>query len=145
MIFDIKDINSVKDWKFEGDAFSVASVPSLFAEPTLNSLAKSGEVVTGKAISPDFKALPDFKSLSIYCQGGNSAADEGQGLLAIDLVDSKTGQRLERLYIKGAHSLREEKMSLTKAAGKTVHLELVDMNANTSYAWLGIKKVVLEE
>jgi hypothetical protein len=144
VILDIKDSNSLQGWKFEGDAFSVASVPSLFTELTLNSLAKAGEAATGKAISPDFTISPDYDSLLLCCQGGNSAADDGQGLLAIDLVDSKTGQRLERLYIKGAHSLREEKISLKKAVGKTVRLELIDMNATTSYAWLGFKKVVLE-
>lgn len=143
-LFNIEDDQSIKDWKCEGDAFSIASVPGLFGEKTLNSLAKSGEAAVGKVILPDFEVLPDAKNLIIYCQGGNSAAEEGLGLLAIDLVDSKTGQRLERLYIKGAHSLREEKVPLKNAVNKTVHLELLDMNANTSYAWLGFKKAVLE-
>jgi hypothetical protein len=130
-------------WRTEGDAFSVASVPSLFTETSLNSLAKPGESATGKAISPDFAIGPDDTSLVFRMQGGNSLGDDGPGSLTIRLVDSNTGQILERMQVVGSHTLRDGRMPVDKWRGKTVHLELNDQSTAASFAWLGVRQVVL--
>jgi len=142
-IFSIEDANSAKDWRFEGDAFSVAAVPALFARPTLNSLAKSGETATGKVTSPDFVLNKNYKTLKFFYQGGTSSREDGPGLLCIDLVDSETNERLIRYHVQASHPLRWGRIDIEKWAGRTVHLELTDKNTNPSYAWLGIQRVTL--
>lgn len=138
-VFEITDANSVKDWTFEGDAFSVASVKPLFDIPTLNTLAR-GESVVGKAVSPDFVLIEGDQFLNIICHGGRSKSENGAGLLAIDLVDSTTGQLLERTLANGSHKLQGQAVNVEKWTGRTVHLEVIDKNSDSSYAWIGISK-----
>lgn len=143
MVFSFDRPGDLMGWRTEGEAFSVAAVPVLFKEVTLNSLAKSGESVTGKAISPDFTIGADDTQIVFRMQGGNSLADEGPGCLSIRLVDSKTGDVLERMPAMGNCDLREGRMPVDKWRGRTVHLELIDLNTATSWAWLGLQKVAL--
>ncbi|MEI6915683.1 MAG: hypothetical protein WCL39_11170, partial [Armatimonadota bacterium] len=142
-IFRMDTDADIANWKLEGTAFSVSSNRSLFQTPTLNSLTKSGENATGKAISPDFKIEQDDKSLMLQIQGGNSRADSGAGSLRIDLVDSATGKVLDKQIISGSHMLRGSQMNVSKWPGRTVHLELVDENIDITYAWLGVKEAKL--
>jgi len=144
-VFDITDEDSVKEWTFTGDAFSVAAVERLFETPTLNTLAKAGESAVGQAVSPDFKLIEGDRFLNIFWHGGHSKAEDGQGkgLLAINVVDSSTGQQLEQTLAGGSHALRKDMVNIEKWTGRTVHLELIDSNAETSYAWMGISKVTL--
>jgi len=142
-IFEITDEDSVKEWTFEGDTFSVAAVKSLFETPTLNTLAKAGESAVGKAISPDFKLLKGDNHLNVYCHGGHSKAENKDGLLAINLIDSDTGQQLEQILTSGSHKLQKEIVNIEKWPERTVHLEVIDTNADKSFAWIGIGKVTL--
>ena len=144
-VFEITDANSVNAWTFEGDAFSVAAVRPLFDAATLNTLAQSGETAVGKAISPDFKLLKGDTYLSIYCHGGHSNTVNEDGLLAIHLIDSDTGQTLEQILASGSHKLQKEIINVGKWTGRTVHLEVIDNNSEKSYAWLGISKVTLSK
>ena len=63
--------------------------------------------------------------------------------MAINVVDSSTGQQLEQTLAGGSHALRKDMVNIEKWTGRTVHLELIDSNADTSYAWMGISKVTL--
>jgi len=128
----------LKGWRTEGNAFSVSPA---FGVTTLNSLTKSGESATGKAFSPDFTIGPDDALLLMQCQGGNSTANDGPGTLAIRLVDSNTGEILENMQALGSHLIREGNMQINKWRGRKVHIELVDLNTGSSYAWLGLCKV----
>lgn len=151
VIFSFDRPGELLGWRTEGEAFSVASVPALFAETSLNSLAKPGESATGKAISPDFTIGPDDTLLVFRMQGGNSASDDGPGSLTIRLVDSGVGIRksppspqvLERMQVVGSHVMRDGRMPVDKWRGRTVHLELDDQNTGTSFAWLGVEQVAL--
>ncbi len=134
-IFSFEHNPSLNGWRIEGDAFSVATIPSLFMTPTLNSLAQKGEAAIGKAISPDFQLMRGDDVLLIQYHGGRSKSDDGAGLLAIDLVDSVTGQRLHRLKIQADHTLRWARIPARGWAGKSVHIELIDQNADKSFAW----------
>ncbi|MDO8586821.1 MAG: hypothetical protein Q7T82_07235 [Armatimonadota bacterium] len=142
-VFIFTEAGDLKGWKTEGDAFSVAPVPSLFTAPTLNSLAKAGEAATGRAVSPDFVIGDADNSLDFVYQGGISAPADGPGILSIDLVDSTSSQTLERMLVNGSHLLRDGRMPVGAWRGRTVHLELTDRNTGSSYAWLGIQQVTL--
>ncbi len=143
MLFSFDRPGDLLGWRTEGEAFSVAAVPVLFKETTLNSLAKAGESATGKAISPDFTVGPDDTQLVFRMQGGNSLADDGPGCLSVRLVDSKTGDVLEKMRVMGSCDLRDGRMLVDRWRGRTVHLELIDLNTGTGWSWLGVQKVAL--
>ncbi len=142
-VFDFDKAGDLKGWKTEGAAFSVAPVPSLFLVPTLNSLAAAGESATGKAISPDFTIGAEDRRLLFEYQGGISRADDGPGCLRIELVDSRTNEVLRVLRPSGSHVLREGSIPVDGLGGRAVHLVLTDLNTDTSYAWLGVRRVRL--
>jgi hypothetical protein len=143
-VFSLREPGALKGWKTEGAAFGIAPRPPLFDRPTLNSLAVAGETATGQAISPHFTLAEPYVEMTYHLQGGNSAAEDGPGLLSIDLVDSRSGERLDRHLIKGSHILRKERIAIPEAWwGRTVHLELNDRNTDASYAWLGLREVTL--
>ena len=143
VLFSFDRAGELLDWRTEGEAFSVAAVPFLLKEPTLNSLAKLGESATGRAFSPDFTIGADDTRLVFRMQGGNSLADDGPGCVSIRLVDSKTGDVLERMAVMGSCDLREGRMPVDRRRGRMVHLELIDQNTATSWAWLGVRQVSL--
>lgn len=130
-------------WRTEGEAFSVSDMPYFSAPMTLNSRVKAGETATGKAISPDFTIGSDETSLIFRVHGGNSIGDDGPGSLTIRLVDSRTGEVLQRLPVTGSHMMRDAAMVVSSWRGRTVHLELSDMGTADSYAWLGVRQVTL--
>lgn len=130
-------------WMLEGEAFSVASVPSLFSGATLNSLAKAGEMATGRATSPDFRLTASDTTLRIRYHGGQSKADRGPGLMAIDLIDASDGRRLHRLSLAADHNLRWERVDVRSWAGRAVRLQLIDENTDPSFAWLGLSSVTV--
>jgi hypothetical protein len=143
-VFLLDGTDSLEGWTLEGTAFGAAPVPHLFDEATLNSLARAGEKATGRAISPDFVLTGPYAALTYDLQGGNATSEEGPGLLTIDLVDSKSGERLDRRLIRGSHVLRRETILIDQSwRGRTVHLELIDRNTDKSYAWLGLRRVSL--
>jgi hypothetical protein len=143
-IFNFEQQSDLAAWRIEGNAFSVSPFPSLFATPTLNSLSKVGEAATGKAVSPDFELKPADTTLMIQYHGGRSKTDDGAGLMAIDLVDAKSGQRLYRLALSADHTLRWEHIDVKPWAGRSVRLELTDQNTDPSYAWLGLAALNIE-
>jgi hypothetical protein len=143
VLWEFVEPGNLLGWRLEGEAFSVAPVPSLFTDATLNSLAKAGEPATGRAISPDFTIGTDDKYLSFIYQGGTTLAEDGPGTLEIRLLDSKTGRLVGKIPASGSHVLREGRIPVSGLAGQTVHLELVDRNTGPSYAWLGVRRVAL--
>jgi hypothetical protein len=142
-VFSFQQDSGPAGWRLEGGAFSVGTVPSLFMTPTLNSLGAAGESATGRAISPDFSIRPGDATLAVQMQGGQSRADVGPGLLAVDLVDSADGRRLHRLVPAASHALRWATIDVHEWAGRTVHLEVTDQNSDPSYAWIGLAAVRL--
>lgn len=143
LLFSFNTPGDLLGWTTEGNAFSVAPVPSLFTVPTLNSLAAAGESATGRAVSPEFEIGADDVWLAMEFQGGNSTAPEGPGCLSISLVDSATGEVLVRQPVTGSHVLRDGRLPVSAIRGRKVRLEMVDENTGQSYAWLGIRRVSL--
>jgi hypothetical protein len=140
-LFNFEHNPSLAGWTMEGNAFIVATCPALFMTPTLNSLVAAGEAATGRAVSPDFTINAGDAALLIRYHGGHAKADDGPGLLAIDVVDSAGGRRLHRLKVEADHTLRWARIPAGAWAGKTVHLEITDANADNSFAWLGVAAV----
>jgi hypothetical protein len=137
VVFELDSPDALKGWALEGTAFSVASVPALFDEATLNSLAAAGETATGSASSPSFEIRPEDTRLGFLHQGGH-------GSLRIELLDADSKAVLDTFPITcGSPALQWGGFEIVRWRGKRVQLRLVDENADTSYAWLGIPKVVL--
>lgn len=140
-LFDFEKDPALTGWSVEGPAFSVSSVPSLFATPTLNSLGAAGEAATGRATSPAFALGPADSTLLVRIHGGLSKSEEGPGLLALDLLDARDGRRLHRLVPGGTHNLRWERIDVRRWSGQTIQLQLVDQNTDAAFAWLGVAAV----
>ena len=143
-IFLLDNTTAVDGWTFEGSAFGVGAIPHLFPAPSLNSLVRSGESATGKAISPDFILDENYSTLAYRLQGGSNSTNEGSGVLSIDLVDSKSGKCLSRHFVEGSHLLRLVTVNIKPAwKNRAVHLELIDDKSAAAYAWLGLREVSL--
>jgi hypothetical protein len=138
-LFRLNRTGDAEVWQFEGSAFSVAPFPGLFTEPTLNSLAKSGENATGRAISPVFTVTGRW--LRFRFQGGHSKGESGAGALLLRLLDAKTGEVLFTIRAPGAHTLQESSLPVDRWIGRQVRLELLDANTDPSYAWIGITEI----
>jgi len=140
-VFEFESADSLEGWKLKGHAFSVAPVPHLFTTPTLNSLAKAGEPAMGKAVSPAFSIKEGDQSLLIECQGGKSEDVNGKQSLSLRLVDARSGKVLEEIPAPGSHVLVPKAISLRGMQGRSVRLELIDMDKRVAYAWIGLKSV----
>jgi hypothetical protein len=134
-------LGDLKGWTTQGEAFSVTASPRLFTDPSLNSLALKGEAATGKAVSPEFTL--DQSVLTMQLHGGTAEADDGPGALCIRLIDTESGDTLKQANGPGSHVIREVRWRVDKWLGRRVQLELVDANANASFAWIGIRSVVM--
>ncbi len=141
VLFRLNTPEALDGWEREGDAFTVAPVPSLFAERTLNSLAARGESATGSITSPVFTLRPGETRLVLRMQGGISRASEGPGTLQVAILDAATGEVLRRLYATSSHLLRLEEIDVRGLAGRALRLRLEDRNTDPSYAWLGVAEV----
>jgi len=143
MMFDFRGADLLDGWQLEGEAFSVAPVPALFAFPTLNSLAKRGEAATGRATSPAFKVVDGERWLEFELQGGRSATVDGAPNLCVRLLDAQTGDLLGQVLPAGSHALSPQRLDVGSLGDRSIRLELVDRNADPSYAWIGIRRVWL--
>ncbi|MBM3880277.1 MAG: hypothetical protein FJ387_11265 [Verrucomicrobia bacterium] len=142
VVFEFASVVDLEGWTLTG-AFSVATVPGLVPKPTLNSLAAAGEAATGTALSPAFSLEPRFDHLEVLWQGGWSETVGGRENLALQLLEAKTGVVLRELVPPGTHELRTERVSLEPFRGQTVRVRLVDDNRKASYAWVGLRKLLL--
>jgi hypothetical protein len=142
VLFDLTSAEGIDAWEFQGGAFSVSAVPSLFSEPSLNSLGKAGETATGKAISPAFTVGPQDARLTFTHHGGRSEAGEGPGFLGLRLIDAQTGQALAT-YEEKAGTPQEQwgSFDVESFQGKQLRLEIADENTKPSFAWLGVRRV----
>ncbi len=140
-LFALSDEADLRDWQLEGHAFSVASVPALFSERTLNSLARAGESATGTALSPVFDIREGERRLRFEFQGGISMAASGPGSLRLELLDADSGEVLRSIQAPGHHALRPAYLDVTGLEGRRVRLRLVDEHEGTAYAWIGLTEV----
>ena len=67
----------------------------------------------------------------------------GRENLALRFLDTASGETLEELLPPGIHELRTQRVPLEKLKGGTIRLQLLDENRNSSYAWIGLRKLVL--
>ena len=139
----VHNADSVKDWTFEGDAFSVAAQPDLFDGVSLNSRVKHGEQAVGKAISPPFRIPPGYTRLQLICQGTAGMPGALNPTLYFDLVDATSGVTLIRHCVQGTHHLAAFYVPVGQFAGRTVRLAMVDANNGAACAWLGLRKATL--
>ena len=142
VLFDLASSEDLEGWTLTG-GFSVSTVPILIPRPTLNSVATAGETATGTALSPPFTIEPQFDHLEVLLQGGWSEKLNGRENLALRFVDAASGETLEELLPPGIHELRTQRVPVEKLKGRTIRLQLVDENRNSSFAWIGLRKVVL--
>lgn len=142
IVFKLTSPEDVKDWQFTGEAFKNACQQVIFGGTTLNSLSGGGETATGSALSPAFEIRQGYENLFLNLQGGRS---EAGNLLAVDLIDADTKELLYRHIVKtGTQALTQTCIDVKKWQGKSVRLELIDENTNTSFAWLGVETVTLK-
>jgi hypothetical protein len=142
-VFDLASSEDAEGWTLTGGAFSVSTVPGLIPKATLNSYAVAGETAVGAALSPPFTIEPEFDHLEVLLQGGWSENVNGRETLALQLLDAASGAPLLELLPPGIHELRTQHVALDTLKGRTVRLQLVDENRNASYAWIGLRKLVL--
>lgn len=141
-LFDLDSPEALEGWTLSGEAFSVAPVPALFNEYTLNSLAKNGETAQGRALSPVFR-LPEWCShLKFDTQGGTAMKNAaGEETLCIRLLDADTGEELTHILTAGVHYLAPRVLDVSSFHNRNLRLEMVDLNDRTSYAWIGLRRV----
>jgi len=142
VVFDLASAEDLEGWTLKG-AFSVSTLPGLIPRPTLNSLVAGGESATGTALSSPFTIEPRFDTVELLVQGGWSEKINGKENLVVRLVDASTGESLAQFLPPGIHELRPLRGSTEKLKGRTVRLEIVDENRNATYAWIGLRKLVL--
>jgi hypothetical protein len=142
IVFDLASTEDLEGWTLKG-SFSVSTLPGLIPKPTLNSIAVGGESATGTAISPPFKVDPQFDTIEIVMQGGWSEKINGAENLALRLVDATTGELLEEIVPPGTHELRTLRRPADKLHDRTMRAEIVDANRNGTYAWIGLRRLVL--
>ncbi len=138
VVFRFDKEGELNSWKTEGEAFSVSTV---FNQTTLNSVGRAGESAIGTVVSPPFTLSQDF--LDILLQGGNSKVETGDGALTLTLVEHASGKVLKRVHPSGTHVLSNCRIPVQEWRGQEVHIEIVDSNTETSYAWIGIREVSL--
>ncbi|HOC00969.1 MAG TPA: hypothetical protein PKM43_19740 [Verrucomicrobiota bacterium] len=143
VIFDLASPSDLQGWKCAGGAFTVNAVPGLFTRPTLNSLAAAGETATGSALSPAFAIDARFDRAEVLIQGGWSEAVNGRENLVLQFLDADSGAVLLELVPPGVHELRTQRVAIDPLRGRTVRVRLVDENRNSSYAWIGLRRLVL--
>ncbi|MBI5091159.1 MAG: hypothetical protein HZB26_01805 [Candidatus Hydrogenedentes bacterium] len=125
-------------WSFDGDAFSVSDFMGTIS---LNSAVKRGEGAVGKAESPSFTIGPDDSRLLIEFMGGRNV----KGNLSVRLVDASSAETLHTLEPPGTHMVTPVEIPLKPWRGRSARIELVDQNADSSYAWIGLKTVSISE
>lgn len=141
-VFDFKSAADLEGWALKGNAFSILSpAGGLFAETTLNSLAKAGEPATGSALSPEFSIREDEVALVLKWHGGKSEKVDGKESLSLRVIDAKSRKVLAEVPAPGSHVLSKEKISLKGMGDRSVRLELVDHDVRNAYAWIGLKSV----
>ncbi len=143
VVFDLASSEDLAGWTLTGGAFSVSPVRGLFTKPTLNSLAAAGETATGTALSPPFAIESEFEHLEVLWQGGWSETSEGHETLVLQFLEAASGIVLLQLTPPGTHELRTQRAPLDQLRGRTVRVKLVDENRNASYAWIGLRTLVL--
>ncbi len=124
-------------------SLSVMSPPGgLFAEVTLNSLAKGGETAVGKAVSPTFTIKGSDQSLLIEWHGGRSEKVDGKDSLSVRLVDARSGKVLKATSsVPGSPAFALGQIPLEGMENRTVRLEVLDIDKRNAYAWIGLKSV----
>jgi WD40 repeat protein len=135
VIFDSTSANDLDGWTLEGNAFSLASVPGRVPQRTLNSLALRGETATGSALSPPFYVGEEFEYLDVVFDGG------GGHDLVLYLLDADTGAVLHQ-FVPLDHEWRR-RLRTADLKGRLIRLLLTDDNSDSSYAWIGLRKVSL--
>jgi len=144
VVFDLASAEDLEGWTLHGNAFSVSSLAGLIPKATLNSLAAAGETATGTALSPVFTIEPRFDRMEIVFQGGWSQKSGDDENLVLKLLDAGSGAVLEQILPPGTHELTTRRLNLGALKGKSVRLQLIDHNANGTYAWIGLRKLVLQ-
>jgi hypothetical protein len=143
VIFELASESDLKGWTLKGNAFSVSPHGGLFLQPTLNSVAASGERATGSALSPPFRVGEEFEYVDAVLQGGKDEGQPGEENLVLRFLDADSGAVFDQLLPPGTHELRTNRVSTTNLSGKLIRLLLVDHNTNSAYAWIGLRQLSL--
>ncbi len=145
-IFKFEEALDLDVWTLEGDAFSVAEIPSLFSGLSLNSLAKAGEKAIGSALSPIFNLSESHEVLRIYIQGGEHETKDGSdtGRLSVELLDAETNTTLATIHPDRSPKPSSKPIDLSEFVPRAVRLRIIDTHEGDSYAWIGIQKVSLQ-
>jgi hypothetical protein len=106
-------------------------------EPYLSSLV-GGESQTGRIGSPPFKLSTDTVRFTIR---GHDGPGGGRDQNYLALLDNKTGTILRKTLAPGNDALQSAEWDVTELRGRTVRLVVVDGNAETAFAWLGIGRI----
>jgi hypothetical protein len=105
--------------------------------PYLSSL-EWGESGTGKIVSPPFQLDCDTITFTIC---GHDGQGGGKQQNYIALIDSKTGDALQKTMAPGQDAMQEQRWDVAQWKGRKVYLEVHDGDDGTAFAWLGIGRI----
>ena len=143
VVFELASAEDLEGWTLTGNAFSISPIAGLVPKPSLNSLTAAGEAATGTALSPTFNVEGPFEEMELVIQGGWSQESDGRQDLAIRLLEAGSGKVLEEILPPGKHEWTKRRIKLDKLKGKSIRIQLVDDNTGSSFAWIGLRRVVL--
>ena len=86
---------------------------------------------------------PKYDRIEISLHGGTSHKTSGCECLALRLIDAETGKCLREILPPSTHVLTTVSAPLEDLKGREIQLELADGNTTSSFAWIGVQRVML--
>ena len=110
--------------------------------PVLSSLVRGAKKAEQSTSVLESRPFPFSGRLSFYLCGHRGApGKEAHDLSFVRLVEQDSGAELARAYPPRSDLAGLVEWSLPEAGGKNVCIEIVDGDAGSSYAWLGVGEV----
>jgi len=103
----------------------------------LSSLG-GGETGTGMIASPPFRISGDRIVLTIC---GHDGQHGGRNKNFVALVDTRTGQALQKTTAPGNDAMQERSWDVAKLHGREVRIEVHDGDSGGAFAWLGVGRI----
>ena len=106
-------------------------------DPYLSSLG-GGERGTGRIVSPVFAVSVDAITLTVC---GHDGQGGGQQRNFVALLDTRTGDTLQRTPAPGSDAMQERSWDVAPLRGRQVRIEVQDGIAAGAYAWIGVGRI----
>lgn len=106
-------------------------------EKYLSSLG-GGESGTGVIVSPTFKIASDEITFTVC---GHDGPRGGQGKNYVALVETASGNVLQKTPAPGSDAMQERSWDTSKLRNREVRVEVHDGDPAGAYAWLGVGRI----